>query len=193
MSPRRRRKKKRRRRRTSPKKEKKEKKKDEDRPTLEEATAETEELWKKYRKSVDEHAKKRGEYFDQSKKEYEAGNKAEAKELSEKGHKETELMEKAQKKAAEAIFKSKNKNQPEGTIDLHGLLQKEALLIVEEQLEKAKKKGKSELRIITGAGHHSDKEGPKIKPAVQKFLNEQKYKWSEDSDNTSGGSLTVTL
>lgn len=61
------------------------------------------------------------------------------------------------------------------------------------QIAEAKGKGLPELRIITGAGHHSDKNGPKIKPAVHKFLNENKHEWSEDEDNASGGSLTVKL
>lgn len=49
----------------------------------------------------------RAKYFEDSKKAFEKGEKALAKELSDKGKKETELMEAAQKKASKAIFDTK--------------------------------------------------------------------------------------
>jgi DNA-nicking Smr family endonuclease len=166
---------------------------EEHRKTLEEATAETEELWHKYREDVDRHGKLMHEYFDKAHKAHDDDDGAAAKEFSTKGKEEQRLMKEAQKKAAKAIFAAKNKEQPEGTIDLHGLLVAEAVHIVEDQLEDAKKKGWKELHIITGAGHHSGKGGPKIKPSVHKFLNEHKYKWETDESNKAGGSLTVHL
>jgi len=50
--------------------------------------------------------------------------------------------------------------------------------------------GSGDLNVITGAGHHSGKGGPKIKPAVLKFLKEGGYDFKEHDD---GGSTVVTL
>jgi hypothetical protein len=49
----------------------------------------------------------RAKYFEDSKKAFEKGEKALAKELSDKGKRETQLMEEAQKKASRAIFNKK--------------------------------------------------------------------------------------
>jgi len=165
----------------------------EHRPTLEEATAETDALYNKYRAAADEHAKLRAKYFDEASEAHKAGDGKRAKELSDKGKEEGRLMEEARLKAARAIFDAKNKRQPAGTIDLHGLQVKEAELILTEELTKAKKKGAKELRIIIGAGHHSDSKGPKIGPAIKKMLSDNRTAWHEDGTNTSGGSIIATL
>ncbi|GAX77663.1 hypothetical protein CEUSTIGMA_g5106.t1 [Chlamydomonas eustigma] len=86
----------------------------EHRKTLEESTAETEELWVKYRAIVDQHAKKMHELFDAASAAHKAGNGAQAKALSEQGHAEQAAMKKAQAQAANAIFVAKNKDQPPG-------------------------------------------------------------------------------
>lgn len=74
---------------------------------MEKETAETEKVYKKYQAEVDKHAKLRSEYFEKSQEAYKNGDKALAKELADKGKKETELMEAAQKKASHEIFKAK--------------------------------------------------------------------------------------
>jgi len=164
-----------------------------DRLTLEEATAETDALYKKYRAEVDKHAKLRTQYYDEASEAHKAGDGKRAKELSEKGKEEGRLMEEAGLKAARAIFDGKNKKQPEGVIDLHGLQVKDAEMIVTEQIEKAKKKGMAELKIIIGAGHHSDANGPKVGPAVKKLLSDNGTKWREDDTNASGGAIIATI
>lgn len=164
-----------------------------DRLTLEEATAETDALYKKYRAEVDKHAKLRTQYYDEASEAHKAGDGKRAKELSEKGKEEGRLMEEAGLKAARAIFDGKNKKQPEGVIDLHGLQVKDAEMIVTEQIEKAKKKGMAELKIIIGAGHHSDANGPKVGPAVKKLLSDNGTKWHEDNTNASGGAIIATI
>lgn len=78
-----------------------------DHKTLEEATQETEELFKKYMSEVDRLAKERAKYFEASKEAYNNKNGKLAKELSEKGKKAGEEMEKAKKNACEEIFKAK--------------------------------------------------------------------------------------
>jgi hypothetical protein len=55
------------------------------------------------------------------------------------------------------------------------------------------KDGLSELRIITGAGHHSGADGPKVKPEVMKWLKKNSYSFHDDKENKSGGSLIVSL
>ena len=164
-----------------------------DRKTLEQSTAETEALWKTYREEVDVHAKKMKEYYEQASAAHDAKDGAKAKQLSNLGKEEKKLMQDAQKKAAHAIFQAKNPDPHSGTIDLHGLQVDEAVLMVEEQLKTAESHKLVQLRIITGAGHHSEAKGPVIKPAIHKLLKEKEYKWAEDVDNASGGSLTVTF
>lgn len=166
---------------------------DEPRLTLEESTAETEALYKKHRAEADEHAKLRAKYFDEASEAHKAGDGKRAKELSDKGKEEGRLMEEAGLRAARAIFEAKNKKQPKGTIDLHGLQVKEAELIVTEQIEQYKKEGAAELKIIIGAGHHSDAKGPKVGPAVKKMLTDNSTTWREDETNASGGAIIATF
>lgn len=138
----------------------------------------TEAWYQKYQVEIDGHAKKRAEYFEGAKKAHDAGNGALAKELSEKGKQETILMEKAQEKAARAVFERRNKDNGPDVIDLHGLQVEGAVMIATEWLDKQTKKptkGK-EINIITGKGLHSDANGPKILPAIEKLLTDRKLK-----------------
>lgn len=136
----------------------------------------TEGWYQKYQKEIDDHAKKRAEYFDGAKKAHDAGNGALAKELSEKGKQETVLMEKAQEKAARAVFEKRNKDNGPDVIDLHGLQVEGAVMIATEWLDKHKKTKGKEINIITGKGNHSDANGPKILPAIAKLLTDRKLK-----------------
>jgi len=164
-----------------------------ERKTLEESTAETEELVKEHRAAVDLHANKMRALFEESKQAHEAGDGARAKELSDQAKEEQKRMKEASMNAARAIFAAKNQDQPQGCIDLHGQQVAECLIIVEEQLTAAKAAAWPTLKIITGAGHHSGPGGVKIKPAVHDLLNKGGYSWATDADNVSGGSLTVTF
>lgn len=136
----------------------------------------TEGWYQKYQQAIDEHAKKRADYFEQAKKAHDAGNGALAKELSEKGKQETVLMEKAQEKAARAVFEKRNKDNGPDVIDLHGLQVEGAIMLATEWLDKHKKTKGKEINIITGKGNHSDANGPKILPAIDKLLTERKLK-----------------
>ena len=60
------------------------------------------------RDKAGEEAKKRGECFEQSKKEFETGDKAKAKTLSDEGKKHGELMQQYNKQAADAFFSAHN-------------------------------------------------------------------------------------
>ncbi|EFA80206.1 small MutS related family protein [Heterostelium album PN500] len=152
----------------------------------------TDALYKKYQVEVDKHAQKRSELFEEADREYNAGNKDRARELREQAKNETTLMEEAQKKGAREVFNDKNKNLDDYTIDLHGLQTAPALEFVEERMEKLKSnpanKGK-QFTIITGAGNHSDANGPKIKPLIHKTLKERGIAYEE----VNNGSISCTL
>lgn len=138
----------------------------------------TEAWYQEYQKKVDEHARKRQEYFDASKKAHDEGDGKLAKELSEKGKQEGELMKKAQAEAARAVFKKRNADNGDDVIDLHGLQVEPAVEIVAEYLDKWTKKSGS-YTIITGKGLHSDEKGPKIRPAVEKLLKDRNIKFED--------------
>jgi hypothetical protein len=63
----------------------------------------------------------RGELLGASKKAFEDGDKAKAKELSDKGKEAGHMMEESNKKAAEVILKHRNADKGPHYLDLHGL------------------------------------------------------------------------
>ncbi|KAF2072893.1 hypothetical protein CYY_005788 [Polysphondylium violaceum] len=148
----------------------------------------TEELYKKNQAEVDKIAQKRQQLFDQAEKEYAAGNKDKARELREEAKAQTALMEEAQKKAARAVFNDKNSKLDKFTIDLHGLQTKDAMELLEERMNSIKGSGKL-FTIITGAGNHSDKNGPKIKPLVHQSLKDKGISFEE----VNNGSIQCTI
>ena len=87
--------------------------------------------YREYRKDAIQHMKARNQYFEQATKAYLAGNKNLAKQLSEKGHVESERMKYEHAQAAKSIFSARNAGlNPENkiqTLDLHGLHVKEGL------------------------------------------------------------------
>eukprot|EP01132_Coremiostelium_polycephalum_P000807 gene807-1003_t len=158
----------------------------------EKETQRTEALYQKYQAEVDKHAQKRSELFAEAEKEYEAGNKDRARELREEAKNQTTLMEEAQNKAAREIFNDKNSKLDKFTIDLHGLQTKNALELMEERMQELQKdssnKGKT-FTIITGAGNHSDENGPKIKPLIHNTFKEKGIEFQE----VNNGSISCTL
>lgn len=141
----------------------------------------------KLRDKAGEEAKLRGSCFDQSKKEFESGDKAKAKQLSEEGKKHGVQMEQYNKQAADAFFAAHNQGRDDYTIDLHGLYVEEALERLNKRIDKIGKKGT--LVIIWGAGNHSEGGVRKIKPAVIEVLN--KGGWKFDDDTPNHGCCTV--
>ena len=99
--------------------------------------------------------------------------------------------EKAGREAAETIFKIKNQGYGVNQMDLHGLFVEDAERFVLERLKKTREAIKNKvfaLEIITGAGHHSENNTAKIKPAIEKILREQGFVFHEDE---TGGILIV--
>ena len=133
------------------------------------------------RDKAGEEAKKRGECFEQSKKEFETGDEAKAKTLSDEGKKHGELMQQYNKQAADAFFSAHNTGNDLYTIDLHGLFVEEALERVKARFDQIGRKGT--LVIIWGAGNHSEGGVRKIKPAVIEVLNAEKIPFDDDTPN----------
>jgi len=74
-------------------------------------------------------------------------------------------------------------------IDLHGQYSQFALEFVKQRIQLLKKKGIKKLTIIHGAGVHSDKHGPKIKPLVIQHLKSQNILY----DESNAGQVVVNL
>jgi len=122
---------------------------------------------------VEKEAKARGDCYDKAKKCFDAGQKAEAKQLSDQGKVHQANMEKYQKEASLKVFDFVNKGNGIDTIDLHGLFVDPAMEFLKERIATAKSKGLKELIVIPGAGNHS-KDTAKIKPTVVKYFQDNK-------------------
>ena len=116
------------------------------------------------------HAENRNSYFAQSQAAYRAGNKGLAKELSDKGKEEQALMDQFNAAAANMFLDRNNKSTSTDEIDLHGLHVKEAIAVVEEKLKEAKREKKKFLVFIVGVGNHSAGGVVKLKPAIEKLM-----------------------
>eukprot|EP01090_Pellita_catalonica_P001693 TRINITY_DN1144_c0_g2_i1.p1 TRINITY_DN1144_c0_g2~~TRINITY_DN1144_c0_g2_i1.p1 ORF type:complete len:180 (+),score=38.45 TRINITY_DN1144_c0_g2_i1:36-542(+) len=133
----------------------------------------------KWRQKGNKAATLRNQAYADSQAAYKRGDKALAKELSDKGKQYQKDMEDAHRKAANAIFKSKNSDRGVGEIDLHGLRKEEAIERLEKRLKKCELMRQRKLVIITGKGIHSNKKkGAVIKPVVKKYLAQKKYEYT---------------
>lgn len=121
------------------------------------------------------YAVKRSEYFSLSHQAYHAYDHAEAKRHSSTANKFAKLMNKSNKLAADAAFVENNskKSLRAHEIDLHGLFVAEAIERLADRIIFARQKGFSHLIVVTGRGLHSPN-GPKIKPAVIRFAQDEK-------------------
>jgi len=142
-----------------------------------------------HRFDASQHAQKRSQHLSASQTAWNRGDKAKAKELSEMGKKEGQLMEAANRRAADAYFLGNNKGRPLGEIDLHGLYVEEALERLAERIQTCKSRGIAQLLVIVGRGSHSKDKVAKIKPAVEKLIREHRLQVAVDSPNV--GCLTI--
>jgi DNA-nicking Smr family endonuclease len=129
--------------------------------------------------------------FDQSHKAYSSGAGARAKELSNEGHQHQQKMESLNKQASDWIFTENNKDSKPGEIDLHGLYVKEAIAQTDSAIQRAKKRGDSDIRLIVGKGLHSTGGRAKIKPAIEELI--QKHQLVAELDSHNAGVLVVRL
>ncbi|KAK9900311.1 DUF1771-domain-containing protein [Cystobasidium minutum MCA 4210] len=132
-----------------------------------------------------------GQAFDAASAAYKSGDGARAKELSNEGKMHQRRKEELNDQAADFIFAANNRNQPRGSIDLHGLYVQEAIERTERAVQDAQSQGLDELRIITGKGIHSNQGIAKIKPAIEKLM--VKYNLAAHLDPHNTGVLIVSL
>ncbi|KAG2378844.1 hypothetical protein C9374_007992 [Naegleria lovaniensis] len=146
-------------------------------------------LFKELEKKIKEQSDLMSKCFEEASKAFERGEKALASQLSEEGKRAQELMKQYQNESAQTMFDHLNKDKSQDEIDLHGQYVDFAMKFLKERIEQLKQDQKNELTIIYGAGNHSDENGPKIKPAVLKYLNEMQMKYEEKTQ----GSILATL
>ncbi|KHJ43854.1 Smr domain protein [Trichuris suis] len=125
------------------------------------------------------HHKSEREYnFKKAQDAYRMGMKSAAYHYAQQGHLHDRKCKDANRLAANAILEYRRSLHPPTTVDLHGLYVPEALAAVSELLSNA---GSNQtLKLITGKGSHSN-DGPKIRPAVVKYLRQKKLEFSEST------------
>lgn len=143
------------------------------------------------RKEANDFGEKMKDSFEKSQNAFKTGDKALAKKLSEEGNKFKEKMHSKHNEAKIMAYYYKNKGRGLDEIDLHLLLVDEALQYVEDRINKAQEARLGKLIVIHGQGHHSDKNGPKIKPSCYKFLDSKNINYIKDNPNP--GCLTINF
>ena len=141
-------------------------------------------LFKELEKKIQEQAQIMSSSFDNAKKAFEEGNGALAAQLRDEGKQAQSLMKQYQEESAQVMYTHLNKDRSETEIDLHGQYVDAAMNFLKEKIEKLRNEGKNQLTIIYGAGNHSDEKGPKIKPAVLKYLEEQTITFEEQTQGS---------
>lgn len=106
----------------------------------------------------------------QSQAAFRSKNGALAKELSMQAKAIHLRVEEHNSAAARLYFEHHNKGAPAGTIDLHGLFVKEAIRRLEAFVAKAQKGQMGTIRVVVGAGNHSQDGVQRIRPAVETWL-----------------------
>lgn len=93
--------------------------------------------------------------------------------------------------AAKKVAAFAAKDGTAGDVDLHGLTVSEAVVVMTELWRDCGLGRQSgyggEVLIITGAGHHSGSRGPRLRPAVQRLLDD----WDADYDEEEGAFLVA--
>ena len=118
-----------------------------------------------------------------------------AKALSLRGQSENDLMRRAHREAARALYEERNKggsSAQEVYVDLHGLHPEEAVEYLEQVVLEQQRSGQP-VYAITGTGHHSKNGKDKVAKAVRGWLNDWKYAFREFSvpGDTVGGILGI--
>ncbi|KAI9167458.1 Smr domain-containing protein [Paramyrothecium foliicola] len=140
-------------------------------------------------------AEKRNACFDRSRRAYDEGDHAGAKEYSNEGKAHDRKMDDYNRQASDFIFRENNapgRVEPD-CIDLHGQFVEEAERILEERIRADQANGQTHLHAIVGKGHHSAGHVQKIKPKVEELCRELglKYRTEENAGriyiNLQGG------
>ncbi|KAI0256074.1 hypothetical protein BJV78DRAFT_1168995 [Lactifluus subvellereus] len=115
-------------------------------------------------------ARKRGDYAAERRHKQEAIDRRNA-------------MDQLNMRAAEIIFKQKNKRLNEGTVDFHGLHVYEAVRYAKQELESASRRDDEVVRFIVGKGLHAEDGEPKIRPALVELCKKRGLTYSLDPRN----------
>eukprot|EP00730_Choanoeca_flexa_P016563 TRINITY_DN7856_c0_g2_i4.p2 TRINITY_DN7856_c0_g2~~TRINITY_DN7856_c0_g2_i4.p2 ORF type:complete len:237 (+),score=42.55 TRINITY_DN7856_c0_g2_i4:1715-2425(+) len=157
--------------------------------------------YKALRQQAIEYAELRNKLLQQSTEAFIHGDKAAAKNLSKQGRRYDELMKEQHRQAAQTLFTSRNAQfKDSNVLDLHGLHVKEALIYLESFLDQIYADGNhNDAYVITGTGHHSqhshrgqEAHSPRLLPAVQTWVSEQGYHYSDASRDGKGGMVYIT-
>ena len=135
------------------------------------------------------HAKRRGDLLAQSQAAWQSGDKASAKRFSDEGKAEGAKMDACNRQAADAYFAANNARHGLGEIDLHGLHVSEAIDRVEERLRQCQAQRAQQLVVIVGRGNHSKDHVQKIKPAMQRLVEEHRLRVDVGAPNE--GCITI--
>mmetsp|Transcript_7303 Transcript_7303/g.11593 ORF Transcript_7303/g.11593 Transcript_7303/m.11593 type:complete len:633 (-) Transcript_7303:85-1983(-) len=129
------------------------------------------------RKEARQCALARNQCFMNATKAFQTSNKALATELGRQGREWNVRMKELHAEAARQIFESRNKSgnvsaDGKPVLDLHGLHVVEAIDFLVAFLEHMRSQGGGTFLVITGSGHHSADKKEKLRPAVEKYLQE---------------------
>ncbi|KAM6483008.1 hypothetical protein HDV62DRAFT_341927 [Trichoderma sp. SZMC 28011] len=129
-------------------------------------------------------ADKRGDCYERSKRAYEDGDGARAKELSNQGKAHDAKMKEYNRQASDYIFRENNApGRVDGdSIDLHGQFVEEAERILEQRIRADQARGQTHLHAIVGKGNHSSNHVQKLKPKVEELCRELGLQYSTEEN-----------
>ncbi|KAJ0987495.1 hypothetical protein J5N97_005851 [Dioscorea zingiberensis] len=152
-------------------------------------------MYSESREEARDYARLRNACFDQAHQAFLIGNKALAKELSEKGQLYNIQMKAAHGKAREAIYRQRNPissefpgygRSQERLIDLHGLHVSEALHVLKHELGTLRGAARSagrqvQVMICVGTGHHTkgSRTPARLPVAVEQYLVEENLHYTQ--------------
>lgn len=152
-------------------------------------------MYSESREEARDYARLRNACFDQARQAYLIGNKALAKELSEKGQLYNIQMKAAHGKAREAIYRQRNPissdiqgygRSQERLIDLHGLHVSEAIHVLKHELSTLRSAARAvgrqvQVMICVGTGHHTkgSRTPARLPVAVEQYLLEENLHYTQ--------------
>ncbi|KRX72646.1 Tubulin gamma-1 chain, partial [Trichinella sp. T6] len=146
---------------------------------------------KKLREEARNHQKNRIMNFQKAQDAYRRGMKSVAWHYAQKGHLYHRKAKEADQQAAEKIIEHHNSVHPINVVDLHGLHVSEAISYVAKSLRRViESTSLNEVKIITGQGSHST-DGPRLKPAVLRYLKCRNLNFYESNPGMIVVNLTI--
>ncbi|KAL7799963.1 hypothetical protein V8C37DRAFT_363605 [Trichoderma ceciliae] len=129
-------------------------------------------------------ADKRGDCFERSRRAYEDGDGARAKELSNQGKAHDAKMKEYNRQASDYIFRENNApgHVDADSIDLHGQFVEEAEHILEQRIRADQARGQTHLHVIVGKGNHSANHVQKLKPKVEGLCRELGLRYTTEEN-----------